>query len=92
MAIIKSIKSGNGVTCSYHRILYMQITTNSHISIVVKSYIDGESRNAEKEDIESTQYGEVITYELPYDEKMGIKEAYKWLKNLEKYENSESDE
>ena len=74
MALSKSIKQDNGISLSYHRILFVHSAINTHISIAVISYVDEESRENE--------YTATVTYELPYKENMTIEEAYDYLKTL----------
>lgn len=81
MALQKKIKQRNGVETTYHRILYLQITVNCQVSIVVESYLDEESRNAPETD-NVQPYTNVTTYETEYDENINIKKAYKYLKKL----------
>lgn len=82
MALQKKIKQRNGVETTYHRILFIQITVNRQVSIVVESYVDEESRNAAETADNVQQYANVTTYETEYDENMNIKKAYQHLKKL----------
>ena len=87
MALYKQIKQPDGVTTSYHRVLYVMLTTNRQNSIAVSSYVDDEARNAEKENA-SQPYTQSITYETTYDPEMTIERAYAYLKTLPEYEDS----
>ena len=82
MGLQKKIKQRDGVETTYHRILFIQITVNCQVSIVVESYVDEESRNAAEAD-NVQQYTNVTTYETEYDENMNIKKAYQHLKKLD---------
>lgn len=88
MALYKEIRQSDGVTTSYHRILFLQLLTNSHNSIAVVSYVDGAARNDEKESIIAQPYQKSITYELPYDSSMTIETAYDYLKTLPQFEGA----
>lgn len=81
MAFLKPIKMDNGITLSYHRILFVTLTTNKQNSIAVLSYLDESSRLYEKEAItDAVPYRISTTYETAYDENMNIEKAYDWLK------------
>jgi hypothetical protein len=90
MALKKAIRQQDGVTTSYHRILYVTVTTNSHNSIAVVSYVDEEARVSDAVSAgEGRPYRQAITYETDYTPDMTIKEAYNWLKALPDYEGAE---
>ena len=89
MALFKAIKQNDGVMTNYHRILYVHITTNRQNSIAVLSYVDNESRNAEKDSVMSNPYQKAITYETVYDASMTIETAYEYLKTLPHFEGAE---
>lgn len=88
MALYKSIKQDDGVTTSYHRILYLHTTTNRQNSIAVLSYVDNESRENEIANIMSQPYQKAVTYETAYDESMTIETAYDYLKTLSIFEGA----
>lgn len=88
MALFKEIRQSDGVTTSYHRILYLTKTTNRQNSIAVLSYVDSESRNDEKASILSQPYQKAITYETAYDPMMTIEGAYEYLKTLPLFEGA----
>lgn len=88
MALFKAIKQNDGVTTSYHRILYVHITTNRQNSIAVLSYVDDMSRDAEKDSSISQPYQKAITYETAYDPNMTIEAAYDYLKTLPLFEGA----
>ena len=88
MALFKAINQNDGVTTKYHRILYVHITTNRQNSIAVLSYVDDESRNAEKDGVISQPYQKAITYETAYDPNMTIEAAYEYLKTLPLFEGA----
>lgn len=87
MALKKPIVQPDGVTTEYHRILFLQTTVNSHISIAVLSYINADSRQTEKES--KQPYKASVTYETAYDENMTIESAYEYLKTLEEFKDAE---
>ena len=89
MAIYKSIRQDDGVTTSYHRILYVTKTVNRQNSIAVISYVDEMARNDEKESVLSQPYSKAVTYETAYDDNMTIANAYVYLKTLPNFENAE---
>lgn len=88
MALRKDIKQADGVVTTYHRILFVQMTTNRQNSIAVLSYVDDESRNFEKENILSEPYRRSTTYETDYDENMTVETAYNYLKTLPLFEGA----
>lgn len=88
MALYKAIRQEDGVTTSYHRILYMMQTVNRQISIAVISYVDDASRDSEKENTIAQPYQKAVTYETDYDPNMTIEGAYTWLKTLPQFEGA----
>lgn len=88
MALYKEIRQEDGVTTSYHRILFLQTTVNHHNSIAVFSYVDDIARANEKEHIIAQPYVKCITYETAYDETMTIEKAYEYLKTLPEFEGA----
>ena len=89
MALYKAVKQSDGVVTGYHRILFVQLMTNKHNSIVVVSYVDDDSRNAEKDSTLAQPYQKSVTYEIPYDATMTIESAYEYLKTLPEFEGAE---
>lgn len=87
MGLKKSKKQKDGVSTDYHRILFLQITPGRQNSIAVVSYINQDARETEKKE-DFRPYIKTITYELPYDEKMNIKTAYKYLKKLPEFDGA----
>lgn len=88
MALYKEIRQNDGVTTSYHRILFLQLITNHHNSIAVVSYVDNEARNYEKDAVIAQPYQRSTTYELPYDASMTVETAYEYLKTLPQFEGA----
>lgn len=86
MALLKTIKQPDGVTTNYHRILFVDSVINSHVSIVVLSYIDEEGR--ENDSPESRMYKVSTTYELDYEKNMTVERAYQYLKSLPDFEGA----
>lgn len=89
MALHKDIKQSDGVTTSYHRILYLMQTINRQTSIAVVSYVDSESRENEKESMLNQPYQKAVTYETAYDGDMTIAKAYDYLKSLPQFDGAE---
>ncbi len=89
MALYKSIRQDDGVTTSYHRILFIQQMTNHHNSIAVISYVDAESRESEKDSVIAQPYSQCVTYEIDYDPSMTVETAYNYLKTLPQFEGAE---
>lgn len=89
MALYKSIVQNDGVTTTYHRILFLQTCVNHHNSIAVMSYIDDSARENELNKVLAQPYQRSTTYELPYDETMTVEGAYDYLKTLPTFEGAE---
>lgn len=89
MALYKNIRQDDGVTTAYHRILFIQQMTNHHNSIAVISYVDEESREAEKDSTMHQPYQKCVTYEIAYDPAMTVDTAYDYLKTLPQFEGAE---
>lgn len=88
MALYKEIKQSDGVPTNYHRILFVQITTNGQNSIAVLSYVDNLSRADEQANDGFTPYRKAVTYETDYDPTMTIEKAYDYLKTLPEFEGA----
>lgn len=88
MALYKEIRQADGVTTSYHRILFIQQTVNRHNSIAVFSYVDEEAREAEKDNTLAQPYQKSVTYETNYDPKMTVESAYDFLKTLPEFDGA----
>ena len=86
MALYKEIEQDDGIVTSYHRILYIQSTVNSHTSIAVMSYIDKKSREEENDSFRP--YNRAVTYETDYIENITNAEAYEFLKTLPEFEGA----
>ena len=87
MALKKAIRQADGVTTSYHRIAFIQITTNRQNSIAVFSYVDEDSRHADRT-IDSRPYCQSVTYETDYSPNMTVELAYEYLKTLPEFEGA----
>lgn len=88
MALYKEIEQDDGVMTTYHRVLFVKLMTNEHVSIAVVSYVSNRSRV----NVSTGAFGpykKAITYELPYDETMTITKAYEYLKTLPEFEGAE---
>lgn len=88
MALKKDIRQTDGVTTSYHRILFLQQTVNRQNSIAVLSYVDDEARAGEKDNTFAQPYQKSITYETAYNPEMTIEAAYEYLKTLPEFEGA----
>jgi hypothetical protein len=88
MALFKKIRQDDGVTTNYHRILFINVTTNRQNSIAVISYVDDVSRAEEKDNVHAQPYQKSITYETSYDPAMTIETAYDYLKTLPQFEGA----
>lgn len=89
MALKKDIAQDDGVVTSYHRIAFVQITTNRQNSITVFSYVNDGVREREKEEVMSQPYCKSVTYETDYDASMTVEAAYDYLKTLEAFKGAE---
>lgn len=90
MALKKTIRQRDGVTTSYHRIMFLQQTVNRQNSIAVLSYVDDEARDGEINNTIEQPYKISKTYEVPYDEEMTVEKAYEYLKTLPEFEGAEN--
>lgn len=88
MALYKEIRQNDGVVTKYHRISFIQVTTNRQNSIAVFSYVDNEARTDEINSVIAEPYVKSITYETVYDETMTIESAYEYLKTLPQFEGA----
>lgn len=89
MALKKDIRQNDGVTTSYHRILFLQQTVNRQNSIAVLSYVDEEAREGEINNTIEQPYKISKTYETGYSEEMTVEKAYEYLKSLSEFEGAE---
>lgn len=87
MALLKSIRQNDGVVTNYHRVLFVQITTNRQNSIAVLSYTD-ETARADEDSGDYQPYKKSVTYETDYSPDMTIENAYEYLKTLEVFEGA----
>lgn len=88
MALFKEVRQEDGVTTKYHRILFVQITTNRQNSIAVMSYVDDTSRTYEQSGEMMYPYRQTVTYETEYSPNMTIETAYEYLKTLPEFEGA----
>lgn len=94
MALKKDIILENSITVKYHRINRIDIRTNQIILISVISYLNDIEREREKEFDYDTGNSLILfkkewTEEVEYKDKYSIKEAYEYLKTLEKFSEAE---
>lgn len=87
MALCKPIRQPDGVTTTYHRVAFVQITTNRQNSIVVFSYVDESSRK-DDDSLDMSPYCTAVTYETTYSPNMSIELAYEYLKTLPEFEGA----
>lgn len=92
MGLKKEITLDNGVSVNYHRIVSINNITNVSTIIEVASYTSKEKREEEKDAIENaTEMNVFIDTEYinkEYTENLTIKEAYKYLKTLDKFKDA----
>lgn len=88
MALYKEVRQDDGVTTSYHRILYLTQTVNRQNSIAVLSYVDSEARDGEKDGEFLQPYCKAVTYETAYNPDMTVEAAYDYLKTLPDFEGA----
>lgn len=90
MALIKKIEEEDtGTILNYHRIQDVSSIINSHISIVVFSYVSEKARELETKG--KMPYKRVKTYELGYKENITIEECYNYLKTLDEFKDATDD-
>lgn len=89
MALYKEVRQSDGVTTSYHRILYVMKTVNRQNSIAVMSYVDDAARSDEQSSVVTQPYSKSVTYETDYNDGMTVADAYEWLKTLPVFEGAE---
>ena len=96
MALQKEIELESGIVVTYHRITSFNKITNVSNIIEVSSYTtegkrkdEKEYYNSEKEDKAMDIFIETEYINKEYDENETIKDAYDYLKTLDKYKNSE---
>lgn len=88
MALKKDIVQSDGVTTSYHRILYITSTINRQNSIAVVSYVNDNARSDEKNNVLVQPYQKAVTYETAYSPSMTVELAYEYLKTLPQFEGA----
>ena len=95
MGLKKEIILDDGVIVNYHRIVSINNITNVCNIIEIASYTSKEKRQEEKDAIENaTEMNVFINTEYinkEYTENLTIKEAYEYLKTLEKYKNASNE-
>lgn len=92
MAIKKEIELDNGVVVTYHRITSINKITNVQNIIEVSSYTTDDKREEEKEHEGNTPLNIFINTDYitkEYNENETIKNAYSYLKTLDKYKGAE---
>ena len=91
MGLLKSIELENGIVVNYHRVVSINKITNSSNVIEVASYTSKEKREEEIEKIgqEMNIFIDTTFMSVDYDEEVGIKEVYDYLKTTEKFKDAE---
>lgn len=100
MALKKSITFANGVTCDYHRIALISVDVNEQITILVRSYINEEGRDYEREYAAGKITNPIFPYtqaEYKHTDYIGsdilkgdiVESAYNWLKTQPEYTGAE---
>lgn len=90
MGLEKQITLQSGIDVNYHRVVSLNVITNSENTIEVASYTSQAKRREEKEALEEARetgqypetnvFIETAYYTAPYDQSMTIDGAYEWLK------------
>lgn len=99
MALKKEIKFPNGITMNYHRIVLINVDVNQHVTILVRSYLDEDGRQYEKDYAEGLirepnfPYTQAEYKHMEYDASDILKgdvvsSAYAWLKRQPEYQGS----
>ena len=95
MALKKVVKTNNGIPLEYHRISRIDNIVNDKTMIIVKSYVNQEEREKEKQEQRARYFigSSVFTYDdiikIPYNDTLDIVSAYEYLKTTEKYKDAE---
>ena len=89
MALKKKVVQDDGVITEYHRILYVQSTTNSHCSVAVISLVSEEIRDKQLAGEIQQPYQKIVTYETTEYDDLTIEKAYEYLKTLPEFEGAE---
>lgn len=100
MALKKTVVMPNGLPLEYHRIALISVDINQENTIVVKSYLNEDARQYEKDYAAGLIQGEPIFpyvhaqyYNPEYNGFMSIAMAYDWLKTkVPAFEGAESTE
>ena len=92
MALEKDITFADGSTMGYHRIAGCNIVANGWRTLTVRSYQSASVRALERErqqagDMSQVYYLESF-YQMPYDESIGLTDAYTWLKQTELFDGA----
>lgn len=92
MALKKEIILDNGVTTNYHRIVSLNNIINICNIIEIASYTSEDKRNEEKLAIQNSKAMDVFInteyINKEYTENFTIKQAYEYLKSLDKFKNA----
>ena len=99
MALKKEIRFPNGVKCEYHRIALISIDVNNQITVLVRSYLDEDGRQYEKDYESGLIQDPIFPYtqaEYKYIEDTNsdilkgdiVSSAYAWLKRQPEYQDS----
>ena len=91
MALIKEIEQDNGIITTYHRIMRIDTITNKETQIIVYSYINQAKREEEINALPEDEIFNVISSEAiikEYTEEFSIKDAYEYLKTLDKFKDA----
>lgn len=92
MALVKEIEQRNGVMTTYHRIMCVNNITNKETQIIIYSYINQAKREEEVNALPEDEIFNVISSESiihEYVEDLSIKQAYEYLKTLDKFKDAE---
>lgn len=101
MALNKKITAANGIELNYHRIALINIDINQQITILVRSYLNEDARNYEKDYAAGLIKEPVFPYTMAEYKHIDFNEAadilkgdiitaaYNWLKNQPEYIGAE---
>lgn len=95
MALIKKITLENGISVNYHRIVSITNIVNNQTIIEIASYTSKSKRDEEKDALKKGAKMDVFIKtkfeNFDYSENLSVSDAYEYIKQLERFENSKDD-
>ena len=92
MALLKDVTLDNGLVLGYHRVSDCSIASNKARFLTVRSYQSAAARASEKQQQADGVPQNVFYHEqqflMPYDESVGLTDAYTWLKQTELFDGA----